>query len=88
MVHGEVHGPLLCCAGLRAGPRHAHDRALCRLGASCGSHLAAAVVPKYCHTNARPDPKDALKRNIKDMSTNARFSVFRAKKKILRKTDL
>lgn len=32
----------------------------------------------------RPDLKDGFKRNVKEMSTNARFSVFRTKKKLLR----
>ncbi|KAL1411817.1 hypothetical protein Q8F55_002784 [Vanrija albida] len=32
----------------------------------------------------QPDLKDGFKRNVKEMSTNARFSVFRTKKKLMR----
>lgn len=34
-----------------------------------------------------PTAKDEVKRGVKDISTNARFSMFRAKKKLLRKAD-
>lgn len=33
----------------------------------------------------RPDTKELFKRQWKDVSTNARFSLFRAKKKLERK---
>lgn len=36
----------------------------------------------------RPTVKDEMKRELKDLTTNARFSLFRAKKKIGRRTDL
>jgi len=36
----------------------------------------------------RPTTKDALKRNLKELSTAARFGMFRAKKNILRKADI
>lgn len=36
----------------------------------------------------RPTTKDALKRNLKELSTATRFGMFRAKKKILRKADI
>lgn len=35
-----------------------------------------------------PTVKDEVKRELKDLTVNARFSLFRAKKKISRKTDL
>lgn len=34
-----------------------------------------------------PTAKEEVKSAVKDLSTNARFSVFRAKKKLLRKAD-
>ncbi|KAL0242133.1 hypothetical protein I308_105762 [Cryptococcus tetragattii IND107] len=36
----------------------------------------------------RPTPKDQMKRNLKDIATSARFSLYRTKKKLLRKADL
>lgn len=36
----------------------------------------------------RPTVKEGFKRNVKDMSTNARFSMFRAKKTLLRKAEI
>ena len=36
----------------------------------------------------RPTTKEQFKRQWKDLSTNARFSMFRAKKKLLRKAEL
>ncbi|WWC96867.1 hypothetical protein V866_003742 [Kwoniella sp. B9012] len=35
-----------------------------------------------------PSTKDQLKRNMKDIATSARFSLFRTKKKLLRKAEL
>ncbi|WVQ78875.1 hypothetical protein IAT38_000966 [Cryptococcus sp. DSM 104549] len=35
-----------------------------------------------------PGTKDALKRNLKDIATNARFSLYRTKKKLLRKAEM
>ncbi len=36
----------------------------------------------------RPTVKEELKRNMKELSTAARFGMFRAKKKLLRKAEL
>ncbi|KAK8861673.1 hypothetical protein IAR55_002496 [Kwoniella newhampshirensis] len=36
----------------------------------------------------RPGPKDAVKRNLKNIATSARFSLFRTKKKLLRKAEI
>ncbi|KAL7419282.1 hypothetical protein Q5752_006119 [Cryptotrichosporon argae] len=36
----------------------------------------------------KPNVKEAVKRNVKDVAVNARFSMFRAKKKILRKAEI
>jgi hypothetical protein len=40
------------------------------------------------HTDCRPTAKDAIKRNLKEISTATRFGMFRAKKKLLRKAEL
>lgn len=57
-------------------------------GRSSGRERTLFLHMKQYADLFRPDPKDALKRNIKDLSTNARFGMFRAKKKILRKAEL
>jgi hypothetical protein len=36
----------------------------------------------------RPSAKDQIKRSWKDVQTNARFSLFRTKKKLLRKAEM
>ncbi|WWD16405.1 hypothetical protein CI109_100831 [Kwoniella shandongensis] len=36
----------------------------------------------------KPGAKDAVKRNLKDIATSARFSLFRTKKKLLRKAEM
>ncbi|GMK59922.1 hypothetical protein CspeluHIS016_0901390 [Cutaneotrichosporon spelunceum] len=36
----------------------------------------------------RPSVKEGFKKDLKDMSTNARFGIFRAKKKVLRGTNV
>lgn len=36
---------------------------------------------------SRPTTKEAVKKEWKDFQTNARFSLFRASKKLERKTD-
>jgi hypothetical protein len=45
-----------------------------------GSNLRGA----HSGANSRPTVKEGFKKELKDMSTNARFGLFRAKKKVLR----
>ncbi|WVR03718.1 hypothetical protein IAU60_000713 [Kwoniella sp. DSM 27419] len=49
-------------------------------------HGETSATPAQWHTS--PSTKDQLKRNMKDIATSARFSLFRAKKTLMRKADM
>lgn len=55
----------------------------------CITHHASGVdVSNGMLMVPSPTIKEEIKRNFKDLSTSARFGMFRAKKKLLRKAEI